>query len=301
MKIAILSRNPKLYSTCRLKEAALAQGHEVKVIDILKCYMNINSSQLSIHYKGKKIPHYDAIIPRIGAKNTFYGASVVRQFEAMGTFSINTSISITRSRDKLRSLQLLSRKGIGMPITGVVYSTNEIEDLIAMVGGTPIVIKVVEGTQGVGVVLAESQQSAESVIESFFAVRANVIIQEYIEESGGADIRCLVIGNKVVATMKRYAPPGDFRSNIHRGGHAEVIKISKAERDTALNAVKGLGLHFAGVDLLQSNRGPLVMEVNSSPGLQGIEQVTGIDLAKLVIEYLEKYAKPITSRTHYQG
>lgn len=301
MKIAVLSRDCTLYSTRRLCEAAEALGHSVQVLDILKCYINLTSDGQGIHYRGKHLPLFDAIIPRIGAKHTFHGCAVVRQFETMGTFSLNASISITRSRDKLRALQLLARKQVGMPITGVAHSTSAVGDLIEMVGGAPLVIKVIEGTQGVGVVLAENQKAATSMIESFFAMKANIIVQEYIQEAEGTDLRCLVVGNKVVAAMVRQAPVGEFRSNIHRGGSASVVKITKEERRTALKAVRVLGLNVAGVDLLRSSRGPLVMEVNSSPGLEGIEQATGIDVATLIIKYLQKNAKPITSRSRYQG
>src|SRR3990167_9070369 len=232
MKIAILSRNPKLYSTQRLKIAAEQRGHEVSIIDILKCYMNITSFNPSIHYKGEQLPLFDAIIPRIGAKYTFYGGAVVRHFETMGTFSLNPSIAITRSRDKLRCLQLLARKGIGLPITGVAHKTSEINDLMELGGGPPVVIKVIEGTQGVGVVLAETRKAAESVIQAFFGVKANIIVQEYIQEARGTDIRCFVVGQKVVAAMQRTAPPGEFRSNIHLGGSANLVKITKEERET---------------------------------------------------------------------
>jgi ribosomal protein S6--L-glutamate ligase len=301
MRIAILSRNSNLYSTRRLRAAAIARGHRVKVIDILKCSMNITSRNPSIHYEGSRLGMFDAIIPRIGATYTFYGSAVVRHFETMGTFSLNPSIAITRSRDKLRSLQLLGRKGVGMPVTEVAHAYSDVEDLISMVGGAPLVIKVIEGTQGVGVVLAETQKAAQSVIQAFIGFKANIIIQEYIKEAHGTDIRCLVVGNKVVAVMKREGPPGEFRSNIHRGGSGANIKIEKMERETAVMAARILGLHFAGVDLLRSARGPLVLEVNSSPGLEGIEKVTGKDIASQVIEYIEKYAKPITTRSHYQG
>lgn len=301
MRIAILSRNIKLYSTRKLIAAAENRGHEVRVVDILKCYMNITSCNPSIHYDGEPLPVFDAIIPRIGARHTFYGGAVVRHFETMGTFSLNPSIAITRSRDKLRCLQLLAHKGIGLPITGVAHKTSEVDDLIDMVGGPPVVVKVVEGTQGVGVVLAETRKAAESVIQAFFGVKANIIVQEYIKEARGMDIRCFVIGQKVVASMKRTAPPGEFRSNIHLGGQAELVKITKQEREAAINAVKVLGMHVAGVDLLRSDRGPLVMEVNSSPGLRGIQEVTEKDIATMIIEYLEKHAKPITANSHYQG
>lgn len=301
MNIAILSRNKELYSTRRLLEAGEQKGHKINVIDYLKCYMNITSEKPAIHFQGAELPNFDAIIPRVGAKRTFYGASIVRQFEASGTFSINSSLAITRSRDKLRSLQLLSRKGIGMPKTGFACSPSNINDLISQVNGPPLVIKLLEGTQGVGVVLAETKQAAQSVIHAFMGLNANIIVQEFIEESNGADIRCFVVGEKVVAAMKRQAGPGEFRSNLHQGGSAEVIKISKAERETAVQAAKSMGLKMAGVDLLRSNRGPLVMEVNSSPGLEGIEKATGIDIAGMVIDYLVKEAKPIGPRSRYEG
>ncbi len=301
MEIAILSRGANLYSTQRLVAEAGSRGHSIHRIDILRCYMNISSVNPSIHYMGEVLPIYDAIIPRISMKHTFYGTAVVRQFETSGTFSLNSSLGITRSRDKLRSLQLLSRKGIGLPITGFANSPNDINDLIKMVGGPPLIIKLTEGTQGVGVVLAETKKAAESVIQAFFGLRANIIVQEYIKESSGEDIRCIVISNKVVAAMRRQAIPGEFRSNLHLGGKSEAIKITKQERETAIQAAKIVGLKFAGVDLLRSDRGPLVMEVNSSPGLEGIETATGINVAKLVIEFLEKYTKPISRHTRYQG
>ncbi|MFN3233913.1 MAG: 30S ribosomal protein S6--L-glutamate ligase [Gammaproteobacteria bacterium] len=300
MKIGILSRNEELYSTRRLKEACEVAGHEVHVIDILQCYMNITSNKPSVHYKGETLK-FDAVIPRIGARHTFYGTAVVRQFETMGTFSLNPSIAITRSRDKLRSLQLLSWKGVGLPVTGFANSPDDISDLIKMVGGTPLIVKMIEGTQGVGVVLAETKKAAESVIQAFFGLRANIITQEFIEESQGTDLRCLVLGNKVVAAIQRRAEPGEFRSNLHRGGTAELVKTTKAERETAVQAAKIMGLHFAGVDLLRSDRGPLVMEVNSSPGLEGVETATGKNVAGMAVEYLEKHAKPINKKGRYQG
>lgn len=302
MNIVILSKNAKLYSHQRLVEAGEKRGHCVRIINTAACYMNISSHNPEIHYRGGEIlQDVDAVIPRIGASMTMYGCSVVRQLEAMGIYTINSSIAITRSRDKLRSLQLLSRKGIGMPITGFANSPKDIDDLIEMVGGAPLVVKLLEGTQGVGVVLAETKKAAQSVLQAFFGLKANIIVQEYIKESGGADIRCLVVGDKVVAAMKRQGPPGEFRSNLHQGGSAVSIKISKEERKTAIEAVKVMGLNFAGVDLLRSERGPLVMEVNSSPGLEGVEKSTGIDIASKVIEYIEKNAKPITSKSRYQG
>lgn len=301
MKIGILSRNAKLYSTRRLKEAAEARGHEIKIIDVLRAYMNIASHNPTIHYKGEPLVGFDAVIPRIGASVTFYGASVLRQFEMMGVYPLNESVAITRSRDKLRSLQLLSRKGIGLPLTGFANKPDDIKDMIKMVGGAPLVVKLLEGTQGIGVVLAETQKAAESVIEGFMGVKANILVQEYIKEAGGADIRCLVVGGKVVAAMKRQAATGEFRSNLHRGGSASLIRITPEERSTAVRAAKIMGLNLAGVDLLRSNHGPVVMEVNSSPGLEGIENATGKDIATMVIEYLEKNAKPGNTKTKGQG
>ncbi|WP_017445076.1 30S ribosomal protein S6--L-glutamate ligase [Gayadomonas joobiniege] len=301
MKIAILSRNENLYSTRRLKEAALARGHQIDVIDTLHCYMDITSNNPSVRYEGRQLPAYDAIIPRIGASITFYGTAVVRQFEMMGTFSINESVAISRSRDKLRSLQLLSRKGIGLPKTGFAKHPDNISDLIENVGGAPVVIKLLEGTQGIGVVLADTEKAAESIIEAFMGLKANILVQEFIKEAGGADIRCLVIGDKVVAAMKRQAAAGEFRSNLHRGGTAEIVRLSKEERATAINAAKVMGLRLCGVDILRSSRGPVVMEVNSSPGLEGIETATGKDVADLVIQHLEKNARPNATRTKGKG
>jgi len=301
MKIAILSRNKKLYSTRRLVEAAEQRGHEVDVIDTLHCYMDITSNNPTVRYKGKALPTYDAVIPRIGASVTFYGTSVVRQFEMMGTFSINESVAISRSRDKLRSMQLLSRKGIGLPRTGFAHHPDNIKDLIKNVGGAPVVIKLLEGTQGIGVVLGETTKAAESIIEAFMGLKANILVQEFIKEAGGADIRCLVVGDKVIAAMKRQGQEGEFRSNLHRGGTAEVVKLSKEERDTAVRAAKVMGLHLCGVDLLRSNRGPVVMEVNSSPGLEGIERATGKDIAGLICQFIEKNAKPNNTKTRGKG
>lgn len=301
MRIAILSRVSDLYSTRRLKEAAIARGHDVQVIDTLRCYMNITSKNPEVHYAGKKLEHVDAIIPRIGASITFYGTAVVRQFEMMGVFSLNESVAISRSRDKLRSLQLLSRKGIGMPITGFSRSPDDVRDLIKIASGAPLVIKLVEGTQGIGVVLAETTQAAESVIEAFMGLKANIMVQEYIKESNGEDIRCFVIGDKVVAAMKRKAKEGEFRSNLHRGGTAELIKITPEERRTALKAASVMGLNVAGVDILRSERGPLVVEVNSSPGLEGIETATGEDIASKIIVFIENNAEPFKTKTKGKG
>ncbi|SHH30395.1 30S ribosomal protein S6--L-glutamate ligase [Ferrimonas marina] len=301
MKIGILSRNRKLYSTRRLIEAAEARGHEAVVIDALRCYMNINSDQPTIHTQGESLEGFDAIIPRIGASVTFYGCAVLRQFEMMGVFPVNESVAITRSRDKLRSLQLLSRRQIGMPVTGFASKPDDIKDLLDMVGGAPVVIKLLEGTQGIGVVLAETRKAAESVIEAFLGLKANIMVQEFIKEAGGADIRCFVIGDKVIAAMKRQGAEGEFRSNLHRGGSASLVRISPQERKTAVEAAKAMGLRVAGVDLLRSERGPLVMEVNSSPGLEGIERATGKDVAGMIIEYIEKNAKPQRTKTRGKG
>ncbi|QTF92437.1 30S ribosomal protein S6--L-glutamate ligase [Halomonas sp. BM-2019] len=292
MHIALLSRNRNLYSTRRLVEAAEQRGHTTRVVDTLRCYMSIAAHHPSIHLKGQELEPFDAVIPRIGASVTFYGCAVLRQFEMMGTYVLNDSVAITRSRDKLRSLQLLSRKGLGLPITGFAHSPDDIPDLITMVKGAPLVIKLLEGTQGIGVVLAETNQAAESVIQAFLGLKANIMVQEYITEARGADIRCLVVGDKVVASMKRQAPEGEFRSNLHRGGTASVIRITPEERSTAIRAAKAMGLRVAGVDLLRSNHGPVIMEVNSSPGLQGIETATGKDIAGLIIEHIEKNAAP---------
>ncbi|GAA3930272.1 30S ribosomal protein S6--L-glutamate ligase [Litoribacillus peritrichatus] len=301
MKVAILSRNPKLYSTKRLKEAGELRGHTVDIIDTMHCYMDITSSNSTVRYKGKPLPLYDAVIPRIGASVTFYGTAVVRQFEMMGTFCINESVAISRSRDKLRSLQLLSRKGIGLPRTGFAHHPDNVDDLLKNVGGAPVVIKLLEGTQGIGVVLADTNKAAESIIEAFMGLKANILVQEYIKEAGGADIRCLVIGDKVVAAMKRQAAPGEFRSNLHRGGSAELVKLSPAERKTAVDAAKTMGLGMCGVDILRANNGPVVMEVNSSPGLEGIEVSTGKDVAGMIFDYIEKNAKPNRTKTKGKG
>lgn len=301
MKIAILSRNKKLYSTRRLVEACEQRGHDPVVIDVLRTYMNIASNNPEAHFKGEAFPHFDAVIPRIGASVTFYGTAVLRQFEMMGSYPLNESVAISRSRDKLRSMQLISRKGIGMPTTGFAHNPDDIADLIKMVGGTPLVIKLLEGTQGIGVVLAETKKAAESVLEAFMGLKANIMVQEYIKEAGGADIRCLVVGDKVVAAMKRQAQAGEFRSNLHRGGSASLVKITPTERATAIKAAKVMGLNVAGVDVLRSERGPLVMEVNSSPGLEGIEHATSKDVAGMIIEFIEKNAKPHRTRTRGKG
>lgn len=288
MNILILSRNPNLYSTKRLLESALERGHNAQVIDTARCYMNITSKYPEVHYGGEILPAPDAVIPRIGASVTFYGTAVVRQFEVMGVYTLNESVAISRSRDKLRSLQLLARKGVGMPITGFASSPDDVRDLIKIASGAPLVIKLLEGTQGIGVVLAETTKAAESVIGAFMELKANILAQEYIKESSGEDIRCFVIGEKVVATMMRKAREGEFRSNLHRGGTATTIKITPEERQTAVKAAKVLGLNVAGVDIMRSNKGPLVLEVNSSPGLQGIETTTGVDVAGKIIQFIEQ-------------
>jgi ribosomal protein S6--L-glutamate ligase len=301
MKIAILSTNRNLYSTRRLVEAGEQRGHRMPVYNHKRCYMNIMSSNPQIHYNGTVIDGVDAIIPRIGASVSFYGTAVVRQFEVMGVYSVNESVAIRRSRDKLRALQLLSRKGIGLPRTGFANAPGDTDDLLDLVGGAPVVIKLLEGTQGVGVVLAETKKAAESVIEAFRGLKANFMVQEFIKEAGGADIRCLVIGDKVVAAMKRQGKEGEFRSNLHRGGTAALIKITPEERSTAVRSAKVMGLNVAGVDLLRSNHGPVVMEVNSSPGLEGIETATNKDVAALIIDFIEKNAKQGKTRTRGRG
>ncbi len=301
MRIAIMSRSKRIYSTKRLVEAANERGHEVHVVDTTRCYMNIASHRPTIHYRGEQLDPFDAVIPRIGASITFYGTAVLRQFEMMGTFPLNESVAVTRSRDKLRSLQLLARRGIGLPVTGFARAPDDIGDLIEMVGGAPLVAKLLEGTQGIGVVLCETRKAAESVVEAFMGLNVSIMIQEYIKEAGGADIRCFVIGDRVVASIKRQAKPGEFRSNLHRGGSAALIKITPEERSVAVRAAKIMGLNVAGVDLLRSNHGPLVMEVNSSPGLEGIETATGKDVAGLIIAFLEKKAKKDKTRTRGKG
>ena len=288
MKIAVLSRKPSLYSTSRLVEAARQRGHVIEVIDYLRCFMNITAHKPQVFFKGRSLADFDAVIPRIGASHTFYGTAVVRQFEMMGTFTLNRSQAISRSRDKLRSLQVMAKQGISLPITGCAHSTRDVEGLINSVGGPPLVVKLLEGTQGIGVVLAENRNAAESVIEAFRGLKANIIVQEFIKEARGHDIRCFVIGDKDFAAMMRRAPEGEFRSNLHRGGVASRVKITPAERATAVKAAKAMGLSVAGVDILRSSHGPVVMEVNSSPGLEGIEKSTQKDVAGAIIDFIEK-------------
>lgn len=297
----MLARNPNLYSHHRLVEAATSRGHVIQVINTPRCYMNITSHHPQVFYQGEPIENVDAVIPRIGASITFYGAAVVRQFEMMGVWCLNESVAIVRSRDKLRSLQILARHGIGLPVTAFAHETRRADELIDMAGGTPVVIKLLEGTQGVGVVLGETRDSAKSVIQAFRGVNVNILIQEYIKEAGGADIRCLVVGGKVVAAMRRQGPEGEFRSNLHRGGSATKIRITPEERSTAVRAARHLGLNICGVDMLRSNHGPVVMEVNSSPGLEGIETATGVNVAGKIIEFIETHAMPNKTRTRGRG
>ena len=301
MKIAILSRNRNLYSTRRLIEAIQQRGHECRVIDPLRCYMNIAANNPEVHYKGEILGDFDAVIPRIGASITFYGTAVVRQFEMMGVFCLNESVAISRARDKLRSMQLLARKGIGLPVSGFAHSPDDTQDLLALAGGAPLVVKLLEGTQGKGVVLAETTSAAESLVDAFRGLHVHFLVQEFIKEAKGADIRCFVIGDRVVAAMKRQAKEGEFRSNLHRGGSASLIRISPQERTIAVRAANIIGLNVAGVDLLRSNHGPVVLEVNSSPGLEGIETATSKDVAGLIVEFIEKNAKPGNTRTRGKG
>lgn len=301
MNICILSRNRSLYSTRRLVEAGEERGHRVDVVDPLRCYMNITSHNPSIHFKGEPLEGIEAIIPRIGASITFYGTAVVRQFEMMGVYSLNESVAISRSRDKLRSLQLLARKGIGLPVTGFAHSTQYTNDLIHLAGGAPLVIKVLEGTQGIGVVLAETNNAAESVIDAFRGLKQHILVQEFIREANARDIRCFVVGGKVAAAMMRIGKEGDFRSNIHRGGKVEKVKITPEERSTAVRAAQIMGLNVAGVDILRSNHGPVVMEVNSSPGLEGIEAATEKNVAEMIIQFIEKNARQGKTKTRGRG
>ena len=289
MRLGILSRKATLYSTSRLKEAAVARGHDVKVVDFLRCTMGVKAKRPTVLYRGKSL-ELDAVIPRIGASVTFYGTAVVRQFEMMHVYTAAESQAIVRSRDKLRALQLLSREGLGLPVSAFARSVKDTHDVIDLVGGAPLIVKLLEGTQGRGVVLAETRKAAESVIDAFRQLDANILVQEFIKEAGGSDVRAIVVGDRVVASMIRKAAPGEFRSNLHRGGTAEATELSKKERRTAVQAAKTLGLEIAGVDMLRSSRGPLIMEVNSSPGLEGIEGATGVDVAGEIIEFVESHA-----------
>lgn len=301
LKIAILSRNTRLYSTRRLVEAGRLRGHEVRVLDPLKCYMDIASLRPAIYYRGRRLQGFDAVIPRIGASITFYGLAVLRQFEMIGVFPLNESVAIGRARDKLRSLQLLSRKGVGLPVTSFAHDVEDTADLIRMVGGAPLVVKLLEGSQGKGVVLAETAQAAESVIDAFRELNANFLVQEFIKEAGGADLRLFVVAGRVVAAIKRQAREGEFRSNLHRGGLPSIVKPTPEERAIAVRAAKTIGLNVAGVDIIRSKHGPLVIEVNSSPGLEGIETTTGMDIAGHIIEFIEKNHRPNSTRTRGKG
>lgn len=301
MKIAMLARNAALYSHKRLKEAAEERGHQLDIINTLRCYMNIASRRPEVYYNGEKLEGYDAVIPRIGASITFYGMAVLRQFEMQGVYPLNESVAIGRSRDKLRSMQLLARDGIGLPVTTFAHDPKQTEEVLKLAGGAPLVIKLLEGTQGLGVVLADTNRSAQSVIEAFRATNTNILVQEFIKEAGGTDIRAIVVGGKVIAAMKRTGAEGEFRSNLHRGGSANVIKLSPEERSTAIRSAKAMGLNVCGVDMLRANHGPVVMEVNSSPGLEGVEKATGLDIAGKIIEYIEKNAKPGATKTKGKG
>lgn len=297
MHIVILSRNSHLYSTRRLKEAAEAKGHQATVVDHVKCDLLIEKNQPTIYYGGEVLHQIDAVIPRIGASVTFYGTAVVRQFEMMNVFTAVDSQAIVRSRDKLRSMQILARSGVGLPRTAFTNFSKEEKYLVEKVGGAPLIVKLLEGTQGLGVVLAETKKAAQSVIEAFHGLKARIIVQEFIKESKGTDIRAFVVDGQVVGAIKRKGKEGEFRSNIHRGGQAESIELSRTEKSVALKSAKALGLAIAGVDIIQSNRGPLVIEVNSSPGLQGIEKATGIDIAERIIAYVERnYQRRKTSK-----
>ncbi len=287
MKILILSRNKNLYSTRRIFDAGTKRGHQVRVVDYLRCYMNITSRKPTVYYGGESLGKADAVLPRIGASQTFYGTAVVRQFETMGCYCLNSSEAITASRDKLKSLQILAQAGINMPVTGYASHTMDIEGVIEKVGSVPLVMKLLQGTQGQGIVLAETRKAAESVMSAFRQLEADILVQEFIKESSGTDIRALVVGNRVVAAMRRIAPEGEFRSNVHRGGKTEHVKLNPEEEKMAVVAAQVLGLRVAGVDLMRSNRGPLVLEVNSSPGLQGIEASSGVDVAGEIIRFIE--------------
>ncbi|MCG3184753.1 MAG: Ribosomal protein S6--L-glutamate ligase [Planctomycetes bacterium] len=289
MRICILSRNPTLYSTRRLRDAALARGHKVMVVDYLRCYVDITARSPKVMYTGAALQKFDAIVPRVASSaEAAYGAAIVRQFEMIGSYSLNASQAIVRSGDKLRSLQLLSRQNVDLPRTSFAHATLSKDDLIDLVGPPPLVIKLLQGSQGAGVVLAPTRKAAEAVISAFQQLNANFLVQEFIAEAEGRDIRAFVVGGKVVAAMERSAPPGDFRSNLHRGGTAKAIKLTKREERVAISAAKAMNLNVAGVDLIRAKRGPLVLEVNSSPGLEGIETATKVDVAEQIIEYIEK-------------
>lgn len=301
MRLAMLARNANLYSHRRLVEAAEARGHTLEIFNTLRCYMDITSRRPAVIYNGVRLTGYDAVIPRIGASVTYYGLAVLRQFEMMGVYPLNESVAIGRSRDKLRSMQILARDGIGLPVTAFAYDPKQAEEVIKLVGGAPAIIKLVEGTQGIGVVLGETMKSAKSVIEAFRGANVNILVQEFIKEAGSTDIRVFIVGGKAVAAMQRTGGEDEFRSNLHRGGSAKSIKITPEERSTAVRAAKVMGLNVAGVDMLRSNHGPVVMEVNSSPGLEGIEKASGIDVAGKIIEFIEKNAREGSTKTKGKG
>lgn len=301
MRLVMLARNASLYSHRRLVEAALARAHSVDIVNALKVHMNITSNRPVLRFGGKELPLYDAVIPRIGASITHYGLAVLRQFEMQGVYPLNESVAIGRARDKLRALQLLARAGIGLPTTAFANDPRRAEEVIAEVGGAPVVIKLLEGTQGMGVILAETEASAKSTIEAFSAANVDIMVQEFVSEANATDVRAFVIGGRVVASMKRTGKSGEFRSNLHRGGRAEGIALSAAETETAIKAAAVLGLNVCGVDMLRSSRGPMVLEVNSSPGLEGMEQSTGVDIADLTIEFLEHNAHPGYTGTRGNG
>ncbi|MBQ0771173.1 MAG: 30S ribosomal protein S6--L-glutamate ligase [Sphingomonadales bacterium] len=301
MKIAMLARNPNLYSHKRLVEAAEHRGHTLDILNTTRCTVHIASHRPTITYNGDKLEGYEAVIPRIGASITNYGTAVLRQFEMAGVWPLNESVAIGRSRDKLRSMQIFAKYGLGLPLTAYANDPKQAEEIIRAVNGPPVVIKLLEGTQGIGVVLAETMSSAKSVIEAFRGANVNILVQEFIKEAGGTDIRALVVGGKVVAAMKRTGAADDFRSNLHRGGSAQIVKITPEERLTALRAAKHMGLNVCGVDMLRSNHGPVIMEVNSSPGLEGIENATGKDVAGQIIEFIEKNAQPGKTKTRGKG
>lgn len=295
MKLAILSANPNLYSTSRLVQAAEARGHEVNVINHNHCYVAMETGNNNVFLGEEELLDYQAIIPRVGASVTFYGSSIIRQFEVKHVYTTLSSLALVRSRDKLRATQVLAKHGIGIPKTVFAKQPRDVQNLIKTVGGPPLIVKLLEGTQGLGVVLAETKSAAKSVIEAFYGLNANILVQEFIKEAGGADIRVLVVGGKVIAAYKRQGQEGEFRSNLHRGGQGEKVRLSPAEKRTAIIATKALGLNIAGVDMLRSDRGPLVLEVNSSPGFEGVEKVTGVDVAGQIIEYVERQIeRPLT-------
>jgi ribosomal protein S6--L-glutamate ligase len=301
MKIAMLARNPRLYSHKRLVEAAEERGHEMRILNTLRCTMNITSHRPSILYNGETLTGFDAVIPRIGASITHYGLAVLRQFEMMGVWPLNESVAVGRSRDKLRSMQIFAKHGLGLPVTAFAHDPKQTDEVLKIVGGAPAVIKLLEGTQGIGVVLGETNNSAKSVIEAFRGLNVNILVQEFIKEAGSSDIRIFVVGGKVVAAMMRTGAEGDFRSNLHRGGSAKMVKITPEERSTAIRAAKVMGLNVAGVDILRANHGPVIMEVNSSPGLEGIENATGKDVAGQIIEFIEAKAKTGNTKTKGKG